>query len=72
MGYIKPTPPCQHVRAEEGEFWIVLYEEDPPSCGRLSGGLVRWWCIHEPRVCLVKMSTWWLLWCGTVANFPAY
>ena len=31
VGYIEPTPPCQHVRAEEGEFWIVLYEEHPPS-----------------------------------------
>ena len=31
VGYIEPTPLRQHMRAEEGEFWIVLYEEHPPS-----------------------------------------
>ena len=31
VGYIEPTPLRQHVRAEEGEFWVVLYEEYPPS-----------------------------------------
>ena len=31
VGYIEPTPLRQHMGAEEGELWVVLYEEHPPS-----------------------------------------
>jgi hypothetical protein len=31
VGDIEPTPLRQHMRAKEGELWVVLYEEDPPS-----------------------------------------